>query len=254
MTTTLEEGALEKWERDGFLVIEDFVDPGDLDGLRAAYDELLEGHVRAGGDRMLGGLTRQIMVPSSAHPTFDRNATVRKAIGLGRRLLGSPAVHRTFDMLIYKPPRHEHETPWHQDHAYFGRPTAPAGAAVPLDSIQLWIALDDADEENGCMHFVPGRHTDPLLEHHVAAGDPEDDGRLLAITDPERNLELSTVVAAPLRAGGCTMHTQGTPHFTPSNRSKDRPRRAYIFNVATPERLQRMIPNDTQASRDAPPL
>jgi ectoine hydroxylase-related dioxygenase (phytanoyl-CoA dioxygenase family) len=162
-------------------------------------------------------------------------------VHIGRQLFGTEAVHRSFDMLIYKPPGHPHETPWHQDMAYSGHPTAPPGTAISLESIQVWLALDDADEENGCMHFVPGRHRDPLLEHEVAAGDPADDGRLLAITDPAAALDLSTVVPAPLRAGGCTMHTQGTPHFTPPNRSSDRPRRAYIFNVATDRGMRGLI-------------
>ncbi len=36
--------------------------------LRAAYDELLRGDIRAEGDRQLGGVTRQIMRPHNAHP------------------------------------------------------------------------------------------------------------------------------------------------------------------------------------------
>jgi len=233
VTATLSAEHAEAWERDGFLVWDSFVDVEVLAELRRAYDEVIERQVAAAGDRMLGGVTRQVMIPSSAHPTFDRNVVVRDAIHIGRQLFGTDEVHRSFDMLIYKPPGHPHETPWHQDMAYSGRPTAAAGTPIALESIQVWVALDDVDEENGCMHFVPGRHRDPLLEHRVASGDPESDGRLLEVVDPARDLDLATVVAAPLRAGGCTMHTQGTPHQTPPNRSADRPRRAYIFNVAT---------------------
>jgi ectoine hydroxylase-related dioxygenase (phytanoyl-CoA dioxygenase family) len=190
---------------------------------------------------MLGGITRQVMIPSSAHPVFDRNDVVRDAIQVGRQLFGTEAVHRSFDMLIYKPPGHPHETPWHQDQSYSKHPTAPAGTTCSLESLQVWVALDDADVENGCMHFVPGRHRDPMLEHRVASGDPQSDSRLLEIVDPARDLDLSSVVAAPLRAGGCTMHTQGTPHYTPPNRSADRPRRAYIFNVATSNGMRGLV-------------
>ena len=82
------------------------------------------------------------------------------------------------------------------------------------------------------MHFAPILHTQPLIAHVVAGGDPDDPGRLLAIDEPERRLDLSLAVAAPLPAGGCTIHSYGTPHYTPPNRSSDRPRRAYIFNLA----------------------
>ena len=41
-----------------------------------------------------------------------------------------------------------------------------------------------------------------------------------------------TVVVAEIPAGAATMHSYGTPHYTGANRSRDRHRRAYIFNVA----------------------
>ena len=232
---------IEAYRRDGFLVLPEFLEAGVLADLRAAYDEVIERQVHADGDRMLGGITRQVMFPAWAHPTFDRNAAVRRGIEIARRLLGMDEVHRSFDMLIYKPPGHPHETPWHQDMAYSGHPVAKPGLTIPLESIQFWVALDDVDEETGCMQFMPGFHVQPLLPHHVAAGDPTDDSRLLAIVDPERQLDLHTVVAAPLAAGGATLHSYGTPHYTGPNRSRTRPRRAYIFNVATPHGIRFLL-------------
>jgi hypothetical protein len=139
---------------DGFLLLTSFADEDLLETLRRAYDEALSGEVDAPDDRMLGGLTRQVMLPSSAHPVFD----------------------------------------------YSQKPVAPAGTAMTSESLQFWLPLDDADEENSCMHFLPGHHTAPLLPHRVTSG-------------------------------GATVHSYGTPQYTPPNRSADRPRRAYIFNI-----------------------
>jgi ectoine hydroxylase-related dioxygenase (phytanoyl-CoA dioxygenase family) len=50
------------------------------------------------------------------------------------------------------------ETPWHQDHAYFN---LPEGTPV----VGVWIALDDATPENGCMHFIPGGHREGPIAH-----------------------------------------------------------------------------------------
>ena len=137
-------------------------------------------------------------------------------------------------MLIYKEPGQTAATPWHQDFSYSQMPTAPAGAAIPSDqTLQFWLALDDVDEENGCMHFIPGQHRAPLLEHYVAAGEADYSQRLLAIRDPGDALDLRQAVACPLTAGGATVHNYGTPHFTPGNRTADRPRRAYIFNFSS---------------------
>ena len=65
------------------------------------------------------------------------------------------------------------------------------------------------------------------------SGDPSDEGRLLALVEPESQLDLSTAVVATIRAGGATLHFFGTPYYTGPNRSADRQRRAYIFNLAT---------------------
>jgi ectoine hydroxylase-related dioxygenase (phytanoyl-CoA dioxygenase family) len=226
---------VERYHAEGFLAIERLVDDATVAMLRAAYDELLDGVAAPPFDRQLGGITRQIMHPSFRHPAFDVNPAVEAAREIVSELYPDRTVGRTFDMLIFKPPGHPHETPWHQDHSYTFRPVTRAGAAIPDGFVQFWLALDDADVENGCMHFLPGLHRAPLLEHVVASGNPDDDSRLLALRDPERQADLRRTVACPLPAGGCTLHDYGTPHYTPPNRSSDRPRRAYIFNLAAGE-------------------
>jgi ectoine hydroxylase-related dioxygenase (phytanoyl-CoA dioxygenase family) len=227
----LTRGQVEAWNRDGFLILERLVDARTLADLRTAYDDILSGRVAVPGDRMLGQITRQVMAPSSAHPTFDDNPAVRTGMRLARQLFGTDEVARTFDMLIYKPPGHPHETPWHQDMAYGRRPFTEPGTKVSIGTIQFWVPLDDVDTENGCMQFVPGYHRRPLLEHHVASGDPAGDGRLLALVDPASQLDLTKTVVAEIPAGAATMHTDGTPHYTGPNRSANRPRRSYIFNI-----------------------
>ena len=234
MSQILTEVDVVSWKRDGFLVRQTFADTSDLALLRAAFDEVLEAH--APGDRMVGGVTRQVMVPSDTHPVFSDNPLLDRGREIVRQLSGQKGeVPRTFDMLIHKPAGHPHETPWHQDMSYAGMPTAPAGTPPLEGLLQFWVPLDDVDEENSCMQFVPGHHQKPLLPHVVASGDRDDSGRLLAIDDPSAHLDLSTRVVAEMPAGGVTVHGYCTPHYTGPNRTIDRPRRAYIFNLATPE-------------------
>ena len=108
---------IEAYRRDGFLVLPELLEGGVLAHLRAACDEVIERQVRADGDRMLGGITCQVMFPAWAHPAFDRNPAVRQGLELAPQLLAIDEVHRSFDMLIYKPPDHPHATPWHQRRA-----------------------------------------------------------------------------------------------------------------------------------------
>jgi hypothetical protein len=88
------------------------------------------------------------------------------------------------------------------------------------------------------VHALPAGLPPPLREHHVTAGDPDDASRLLALVDPDGQVDLARAVTMPLRAAGATMHGYGTPHYAGPNRSADRPRRAYIVNFANPSKAQ----------------
>lgn len=235
---SLTDAQIRNYAQYGYLIIDRLLDASDVVRLREAYDEIIEYHVRAGGDRMLGGITRQIMRPSIEHRAFQGNAAVEAGMRIASQIFDASEPKLSFDMLIYKPPGHPYETPWHQDAAYAGLPMAPAGTCFSLRTIQFWVALDDVDQENGCMHFLPGYQREPLLEHTVVSGEPYDGGRLLALVDPINQVDLNASVAAPLKAGGATIHSYGTPHYTPPNNSLDRPRRAYIFTLHNKENFQ----------------
>ena len=226
---------IEQFRRDGFLAFPTLVDRDTVTQLGAVYDAMLAGEIDVTPtDNALGRITRQIMVPSTYHPLFRDNPALDAGRAIARELLGVPNPRPIFDMLIYKEPGQTAETPWHQDFAYSQMPYAPAGAAIPSrETLQFWLALDDVDEDNGCMHFVPGAHDEPLLDHYVAAGEADYSQRLLAIREPEQALDLSQVVSCPLAAGGATVHNYGTPHYTSGNRTVSRPRRAYIFNFSS---------------------
>jgi Phytanoyl-CoA dioxygenase (PhyH) len=230
----LSDGQLRRYDEDGFLAIDRLIDDDTVAELREAYGDVLNPRVEAPADQMLGGRIRVITWPAAAHSAFGDNPALAVMRELADQVLGEASP--TFDMLIYKPSGDPEITPWHQDMAYSTQPFAPAGADIPSWTIRFWVALDNVDEENGCMHFLPGYHREPLREHHVIAGDPGDASRLLELADPDGQVDLERAVTVPLPAGGATMHSYGTPHFAGPNRSADRPRRAYIVNFANPNR------------------
>src|SRR5438105_2029274 len=57
-------------------------------------------------------------------------------------------------MLYFKPPGARGQA-LHQDQAYL--------RVQPATCVAAWLALDDCDEENGCMQMVPGSHKIPML-------------------------------------------------------------------------------------------
>lgn len=233
------QAASEAFLRDGFAVIENLAGEHELPPLRSAYDAMLSGQVEGDAvDRSLGGLTRQIMFPHLGNPAFADSPVIERARTYAAALLGVQAPPLMFSMLIYKPPGHPHETPWHQDMAYAGRPVTPAGTRLPNNVIvQFWLTLDDVSDDMGCMEFLPGVQNSPMPEHYVYSGDPGDESRLLAVVDPASVFDLTNAVRCPLKAGGATVHGYATPHHTGPNRSQTRGRRAFIFSFASPDAL-----------------
>jgi ectoine hydroxylase-related dioxygenase (phytanoyl-CoA dioxygenase family) len=228
----------EHFRTNGFAVVPDIADKPLLEEMRAVYDGMLDGSVPCPGtDRNLGGLTRQIMLPHVHHTVFARNAALKRAKEVAADLIGCADPQFFFSMLIYKPPGHPHETPWHMDMSYANMPMTRAGTSWPNNVVaQFWLALDDIDPDMGCMEFIPQVQNQPMPPHRIASGKPDDDGRLLAIEDPAAQLPLSTALQCPLRAGSATVHGYCTPHYTGPNRST-RGRRAYIFSFADKARL-----------------
>jgi len=117
------------------------------------------------------------------------------------------------DMALIKPPQGR-EKPWHQDHAYFE--LTPETRVVGV-----WIALDPAGVENGCMRVMPG--------WHQRGGFPHFQIRDLQICDSEMEGLQEHRVAVPLEPGGCLIFDSYLPHGTPSNFTSTR-RRAVQFH------------------------
>ena len=128
------------------------------------------------------------------------------------RILGAPPeVYQ--EMTLLKPPGIGREKPWHQDHAYFD---VPEGTPV----VGVWIALDPATRENGCMVFQAGGHRRGPIPHF--------DRRDWQICDAEA-LTMDRRLACPLPAGGALLFSGLIPHGTAANRSGTR-RRAVQFH------------------------
>jgi ectoine hydroxylase-related dioxygenase (phytanoyl-CoA dioxygenase family) len=150
---------------------------------------------------------------------FKRNA---KAIA--EQLLGGECT--AGEHAILKPPRYGAATPWHQDEAYWN-------PDLEYSSLSVWMPLQDATVDSGCMQFVPRSHRQGILPHHPIGHDPRVHGLEVDSFDAD------SVVPCPIPAGGVTIHQCRTLHYAGPNLS-DEPRRAYIqvFGLPTKQRAE----------------
>lgn len=163
---------------------------------------------------------RKIMFFVEHEPRLKAISHHAKLLQTVHTLLGARAPQMFQDMALIKPPRLGREKPWHQDNAYFNY---PLGTPV----VGVWIALDEATIENGCMQFLPGQHkTGPKI--HFQRRDWQ-------ICDTDILGQRS--VAAPLKPGGLLFFNGLLPHGTPHNASEKR-RRALQFHYAPADAAQ----------------
>ncbi len=171
---------------------------------------------------------RRMLYFTEYEPRLKALAHKPELLSVLSRLLGDAA--RLFqDMALIKPPRGR-EKPWHQDHAYFE--LTPETRVVGV-----WIALDPAGIENGCMRVMPGKHYPKRIAHFQI--------RDLQICDDEMTGREAESMAVPLKPGGCLIFDSYIPHGTPSNHSATR-RRALQYHYFT-ENAERITADERVA-------
>ncbi len=209
------------FDRDGFVVVRQFLSGGELLELERELGRyiaqvvptLADAHAFY-HDRNDPGSLKQLQ-HMGCDPFFEayrRNPHWRQ---LAARLLGEAADAQEPEW-FNKPPGCDHPTPPHQDNYYF--------CLDPPNVATLWLALDDVDEDNGCLRYVAGSHRCGIRPH----GRTEVLGFSQGITDygsDDRNAER----AVHLRVGDLVAHHGNTIHRADPNRTVDRHRRAFAM-------------------------
>ncbi len=218
----------------GYLSIPSLTTAEDVAQLRVAYDRIFREQAgREEGNQFdLAGTDEegkqaslpQILNPSKYAPEMNASLLLANARALCRQLLGDKA-DCSIAHAIFKPARTGAPTPWHQDAAYWN-----AAMDYPAQ-VSIWVPLQEAKIENGCMWFVPGSHqSQDILRHQSINNDPRIHGLELHESQMQH---VQGAVACPLAAGGCTVHGGYTLHYTGPNKS-DIPRRALILMGGLP--------------------
>jgi non-heme Fe2+,alpha-ketoglutarate-dependent halogenase len=138
------------------------------------------------------------------------------------------------------------EVTWHQASTYMAEQRFKAAVEPPdlnkLFQLTTWIAIDDADFENGCMHFVRGTHrkiwpaakspkgyygNPPELYKQVAGAGQFAKSMGIAI---EVDVKEEDMICVPLKSGQCVIFTERCIHGSPPNKSNRR-RFGFVFRT-----------------------
>jgi hypothetical protein len=149
------------YHQNGCLVVRGLVPQRDVDELRAFADDLLFGRVVLEGmeppptgaslDQLHARFTRIHMLHRT-HGLAEKHLLNPRILDVLEPLIG-PDVLALQTMLFFNPPGRGGQG-WHQDAYYI--------TTFPDVLIGSWLALDRADEENGCLWVVPGSHNEPI--------------------------------------------------------------------------------------------
>lgn len=233
---------VERFERDGFLPGPRVLDENQIETIRAEIMRVIEDRDRrdipqpvrvtdlSGGETSIWQIVNiwQASTPCAElvhHPEMTR---------IVAQLLGEPESVRVWhDQVQYKPAQKGGVNWWHQDSIYW--------PPIREKSLQVtaWIALDDADPDNGCMSMVPGSHRwGEQMEYLHRVRDEKGLGSFLELDRDAQGGPISPV-PCPVKAGHVHFHHALTWHGSQANTS-GRPRRAlavhYMSGATTHDR------------------
>jgi phytanoyl-CoA hydroxylase len=218
MNSELTESQIGFYQENGYVVIEDFLSPEELEIWRTAVTEAL---IQRNGQKMPG---KDIKIGESDginkdadyyNNVFDQllnlwqtNEKVRdlmldERIGkMAAELSGSDGIRIWHDQALIKKPW-ANPTSWHLD--------TPFWSFSDRRALSIWVALDDATLENGCLFFIPGTHKQTTFEN------PGIGKNMGAIFNTYPQFKSMKSVAAPMKAGSCSFHCGLTVHGAHAN-------------------------------------
>lgn len=221
MTKIVEQEKIDFFKENGFVQMDNVLTPEEISELTMYIEEAMasEGTLSMKTDKEGGSyykvLNQKVNVWRD-HLGMARYSSHPKLAQLALELSGAKGIRMFHDHALWKMPLDSKDTPWHQDFPYW--PMNETGA------LSAWIPLDDVDEENGCMMFVPGSHKHGKLTG-IDFNNPKDIYEYV-----DSSSERKQPVKVPLKKGSCTFHDGLTFHFAHSNKT-NKPRRvlAIIF-------------------------
>ena len=168
----------------------------------------------------------RLAINKIGHAMHDLNPAFRAfcqqpLFGQVMRDIGYKAPMLWQTMYIFKQPHIGGEVRWHQDGSYL--------ISDPSTVTGIWIAIEDANRDNGCLWVQPGGHRSSLREIYQVDWAKREG----VLTDLDRAPWPGTdeAVAVEVPLGSMVIFHDHMPHYSSQNRS-DFSRHAFTLHVA----------------------
>ena len=142
-------------------------------------------------------------------PIFDKVSHNPKILNAVESIIGRDILICGTTLFI-KNPNEKGFVSFHQDAKYIG--------LEPHNWVTAWIAVTDANEENGCMRMWSRSHKDELKYHNQKF----DENNLLTRGQTVENVPIKETTPVILKAGQMSLHHPTIVHGSGLNRSNDR--------------------------------
>ena len=206
---------VEHYNKQGYVRAFDVFPNDEIASIRSYFDDLLEQTIAAGGD------SYSISTAHLKHGRVYDLLTDPRIVALVRDVLGDDVIGWGSHFFC-KMPHDGKAVAWHQDASYW--------PLTPSKAVTVWLAIDDATIENGCMKFIGGSH---LFGHMTYRPSADDEGNVLNQTID--NVEqYGDEVINELKAGQVSLHSDLLLHGSEANDSDNR-RCALTLRYCTPD-------------------
>ena len=194
-------------QHDGYTIADDLSDPQTLAEDRRRLDTMLA--TLKPGERPEHLVEPHVIAPDWTY-WLHRCADPR-ILDAVQRCLGCDEIILLMSHLIVKPAHNGLAVAWHQDNTYW--PSVDG-----LEIATVWLAIDDVDVGNSCMHVIPRTHVGcPALAKLPTQGD--DLLHIQVAVTPEMEAD---AIAVQLRAGSASLHDSFIIHGSKPNLSNRR--------------------------------
>lgn len=221
---------VQRYRKDGFCLGEVVLTEAEVEALRAELDRVIADRDKdvpqpvhlVNLSRDPSAMVWQIVNIWQASAPFRSLLDKPGIADAAAELSGARELRVWHDQIQYKPAATGGVNMWHQDSPYW-----PV-LQPKTEQITAWIALDDVDEENGCMWMVPGSHQwgEQIDFLHTLESFESMPGEF-----QDRRIE---VRPCPVRKGQIHFHHSLTWHGSNANHS-GRPRRAVAIHFMSGE-------------------